>query len=106
MLFSPFHAPWLLLGLAVLSIPPIIHLLKRRKHDVVDWGAMQSRKISQATRRGLLIEELLLMAVRMALRAVFVLALAGPFLDVPMPASLAGRPSRDVVLIIDGSASM
>src|SRR5262249_18345690 len=75
-----------------------------RKYDVVDWGAMQFLKISQTTRRRLLIEELLLMAVRMALLAVFVLALAGPFLDVPMPASLAGRPRRDVVLIIDGSA--
>ena len=50
----------MLLGLAGLAIPPIIHLLNRRRFDVVDWGAMQFLQISETTRRRLLIEELLL----------------------------------------------
>ncbi len=102
----PFHAPWLLLGLAALAIPPLIHLLNRRRHDIVDWGAMQFLQVSDATRRRVWLEELLLMLVRMGLLAVLCLALAGPFLDVKLPAAFAGRPPRDVVLVIDGSASM
>ena len=88
------------------AIPPIIHLLNRRRFEVVDWGAMQFLQVSEATRRRLLIEELLLMLLRMGLIAVLVLALAGAvphqFADRP-----AGpRPNRDVVLVFDGSYSM
>ncbi|MBY0227901.1 MAG: VWA domain-containing protein, partial [Gemmataceae bacterium] len=101
-----FHAPWMLIGLAVLLIPPLIHLLNRRRYDVVDWGAMQFLQVSDAVRRKLLIEELLLMLLRMGLLAVLVLALAGPFLDVRLPAGFGSREARDAVLVIDGSASM
>jgi hypothetical protein len=100
------HAPWMLAGLAVLAVPPIIHLLNRRRHDVVDWGAMQFLQVSEVVRRRLLLEEVLLMLLRMGLLAVLVLALAGPFLDVALPAGLGPRPSRDVVLVLDGSATM
>ena len=31
----------LLFGLAAVVLPPIVHLFSRRKHDVVDWAAMQ-----------------------------------------------------------------
>jgi hypothetical protein len=100
------HSPWLLAaGLLVLAIPPIIHLLNRRRFDVVDWGAMQFLQISETTRRRLLIEEILLMLLRMGLLGVLVLALAGPFFDSSVATRLGGRSSRDVVLIIDGSAS-
>ena len=44
----------MLLGLAGLAIPPIIHLLNRRRYDVVHWGAMQFLEISETTRRRLL----------------------------------------------------
>src|SRR3989442_10741193 len=93
-------------GLAAVAIPPIIHLLNRRRFDVVDWGAMQFLQISEVTRRRLMLEEVLLMLLRMGLLAVLVFALAGPFVIVSLPAALASRPSRDVVLILDGSASM
>src|SRR3954451_1052245 len=96
---------WMLFGLAALAIPPLIHLLNRRRFDVVDWGAMQFLQISETTRRRLLIEELLLMLLRMALLAVLVLGIAGPFAPFDKPVRLAGRASRDVVLVIDGSAS-
>lgn len=107
-MFDSFlHAPWMLLGLAVLAIPVLIHLLNRRRFDTVEWGAMQFLQVSQATRRRLMLEEVLLMALRMALLAVLVLALAGPFTQVSSSARLfASRPSRDIVLVIDGSASM
>jgi hypothetical protein len=99
--------PWvLILGTSALVIPVIIHLLNRRRFDVVDWGAMQFLQISEATRRRLLIEELLLMALRIGLLAVLVLGVAGPFFTFDKPTRLGGRVSRDVVLVIDGSASM
>src|SRR3982751_219041 len=94
----------MLAGLAVLAIPPIIHLLNRRRYDVVDWGAMQFLKVSEVTRRRLMLEELLLMLLRIGLLGVLVFALAGPFFRTPKPlAKVLGVPNRDIVLILDGS---
>src|SRR5580704_12061272 len=97
---------WMLAGLGALVIPPLIHLLNRRRFKVVDWGAMQFLQVSEATRRRLLIEELLLMLLRMGLIALLVLALAAPYAVSPLLAEVGGRPNRDVVLIFDGSYSM
>src|SRR5436305_6826535 len=87
------------------AIPSIIHLLNRRRYEVVDWCAMQFLQVSEVTRRRLLIEELLLMLLRMGLIAVLVLALAGPYMD-DSPLVSGQRTNRDVVLVFDGSASM
>jgi hypothetical protein len=106
MLSSFFLNPWMLVGLTAIVIPPIIHLLNRRRYEVVDWGAMQFLQVSEVTRRRLFIEELLLMLLRMGLIAVLVLALAGPFLTSSMIAQLGPRTNRDVVLVFDGSYSM
>jgi hypothetical protein len=95
----------MLMGLVAVAIPPIIHLLNRRRYEVIDWGAMQFLQISEVTRRRLLIEELLLMLMRMGLIAVLVLALADPFSDNSI-LSAGQRTNRDVVLVVDGSASM
>lgn len=96
----------MLFGLAAIALPVVIHLLNRRRYDVVDWGAMQFLEISETTRRRLLIEELLLLALRMGMIAVLVLALAMPTTSGPLVAEMGLRPHRDVVLILDGSASM
>jgi hypothetical protein len=101
------HSPWILIvGLLTLAIPIIIHLLNRRRFDVVDWGAMQFLQLSETTRRRLLIEELLLMLLRMGLLLFLVVGFAGLFFDTRLPVRLGGRSNRDAVLIIDGSASM
>jgi hypothetical protein len=97
----------LLLGLAGLAIPIIVHLLHRRRFEVVDWGAMQFLQISETTRRRLLLEEIILLVLRMGLIAILVFGLAAPFVVNSMLAKiLHDRPSRDMVLILDGSASM
>lgn len=100
-----FHLPWLLAGLAAVLLPILIHLLNRRRFEVVDWGAMRFLEISQKTRRKVFIEDILLLLLRMLLVAVLVVGLAGPFLtrSVTIPGS---RPVRDLVLVVDGSASM
>jgi Aerotolerance regulator N-terminal len=98
-------APWMLAGLGVLAIPPLIHLLNRRRHDTVDWGAMQFLQVSRAMRRRLLLEEVLLMLLRVGLLAVLVVGLAGPFFETTAPSGQADAP-RDSVILIDASASM
>jgi hypothetical protein len=108
-LSSFLHSPWILVGLLALAIPIIIHLLNRRRYDVIDWGAMQFLQISETTRRRLLLEEVLLMLLRMGLLLLLVLGIAGPFWDRARGGGLlglGGRDNRDVVLVIDGSASM
>lgn len=105
----------LLFGLFALIVPLLVHLLNRRRFEVVDWAAMQFLRISKKTRRKIVHEHLLLMLIRMLLLAVLVLALAAPVVDLRcvsrLPggsrlAQLAGQVDRDVVLIIDGSYSM
>src|SRR5947209_1554314 len=96
----------LLAGLAALAIPPIIHLLNRKRFEVIPWGAMQFLAPSERTRRRVFLEELLLMLVRMGLIAVMVLALAAPVATSPMFSYLGAAGPRDVVLVIDGSYSM
>jgi len=105
-MFAFVHLPWMLLGLGLLALPLLIHLLNRRRYEVVDWGAMQFLQLSQTTRKRVFLEEFLLMLVRMGILALLVLALAGPYLDLALPAGLVGRTPRDVVLILDGSGSM
>src|SRR5947208_1631082 len=96
----------MLAGLAAVLIPPLIHLLNRRRYDVVRWGAMQFLEVSQRTRRRVFLEEVILMLVRMGLIALMVLALAAPLDASRWLDFLADRGSRDVVLVVDGSASM
>jgi hypothetical protein len=96
----------MLLGLAVLAVPIIVHLLNRRRFEVIDWGAMRFLQISKVTRRRLFLEELLLLLLRMGLLALLVLALAAMYTESDVLARLEPRPNRDVVLVFDGSTSM
>src|SRR5438067_9171797 len=101
-----FFAPALLFGLAALAIPPIVHLLNRRRFDVVDWAAMQFLQLSERTRKKIFLEQLLLMLVRMGLILILVLGVASPWVRLPWLAQIAPRPNRDAVIILDGSYSM
>src|SRR4051794_23563906 len=101
-----FLAPALLLGLVALAIPPIVHLLNRRRFDVLDWAAMQFLQVSERTRKKIFLEQLLLMLLRMGLILLLVLGVASPWVKLPWLAKIAPRPNRDVVLVLDGSFSM
>jgi hypothetical protein len=84
---------FMLLGLAGVAIPIIIHLLNRSRSRVVDWGAMRFLEASLASRsRRILIEEVLLLVLRCLLIAMATFALARPFLPT--------RPTAMVVLFI------
>ncbi|REJ93045.1 MAG: hypothetical protein DWQ34_11235, partial [Planctomycetota bacterium] len=41
----------MLLGLAAVALPVIVHLISKRKFDVVQWGAMQFLELGRRTRR-------------------------------------------------------
>src|SRR5690348_10232095 len=104
----------MLLGLLGAAIPIVIHLLNRRRDQVVDWGAMQFLELGRQAKRRVRLTELLLMLARMALLAGVALALARPYWSRSAAAGASGGgggwgtegPPRDVVLVIDGSASM
>src|SRR5262245_31869721 len=101
-----FQNAAILAGLFAVAIPVIIHLLNRRRFDVVDWAAMQFLHASDRRRRKILLDDWLLLAVRAVVVGMLVVAVAGP-LTRWNPLGRAGdRPARDVVIVFDGSASM
>jgi hypothetical protein len=70
----------ILFGLGAISIPVIIHLFNRRKAKVIEWGAMKFLLGSLISRkRRVLVEEIILMALRCLLVAALVLAVSRPF---------------------------
>ena len=84
-----FLNPYILLGLSAMAIPIVIHLLNRRRAQVVEWGAMRFLVESLAARsRRVKIEEIALLALRCLVPALAVLAAARPFLP-SRPAALA-----------------
>lgn len=89
-------------GLAAVAIPIIIHLLMRRRRTPVMWGAMRFvLEAYRQTRRRLLLERWLLLAVRCLLVAALGIALGRPILR-----SLAGggeQRGRTVLIVIDDS---
>ena len=94
-----FLNPWLLAGLAGISIPIIIHLVRQQAAKPIEWGAMRFLFDTVAVRkRRMEWEDLLLMATRCLLLALLALAVARPFLTpdskVPwlfvLPAALIG----------------
>ena len=73
-------APWLW-GLALVSIPVIIHLLFRRRFRRVEWAPMRYLKLAiERHRRRIRLEQLLLLLLRMAVIAMLFLALARPLM--------------------------
>jgi hypothetical protein len=106
----------MLLGLLGAALPVLIHLLNRRRAPVIDWGAVQFLDLGPRARQKLRLTELLLMLARMTLLALVALALARPFWTPAVRTEShtrgsgmglgADAPHRDVVLVLDGSASM
>ena len=75
-----FLNPWLLLGLAGVLVPIILHMMRRQAAKPLDWGAMRFLFDTVAMRRRRMEwEDMLLMAARCLLFALLALALARPF---------------------------
>jgi hypothetical protein len=96
----------MLAGLAAAALPVLVHLISKRKFDVVEWGAMQFLELGRRTRRRIRLEELLLLLLRMGLICLVAMALARPWAKGGLFSSLADGNRRDVAIVLDGSYSM
>lgn len=95
-------------GLALASIPIIIHLLNRRRFKTVQWAAMDFLlKAMKKNRRRLKFEQWALLATRCAMLALLGLALARPMgCDNTAISKIAAQRAGLHVIVIDDSGSM
>lgn len=94
-------------ALSLVSIPIIIHLLQRRRYRVVRWGAMEFLRVSQRNRsRRLMIEQLILLAIRCLVIALVVLAVCRPVVRLGGLPIAGTRGSVHAVILLDNSYSM
>ena len=101
-----FFAPWMLLGLVAAAAPVILHILRRRTADRVPWGAWMFLADSlRRRRRRLVLEDIVLLVLRTLVLVLAALAFARPFLPEMHFFGGAGM-DKDVVLVVDASASM
>ena len=100
-----FINPWMLAGLAGVSLPVLAHLLSRRKYDTVEWGAMQFLELGRNARRRIKLEELLLLAFRMGMIALIAIALSRPWMSGGLANTFASKPACDIAIVIDSSYS-
>jgi hypothetical protein len=101
-----FATPWLLWGLALGAVPPLIHLLNRRKFRETQWAAM--RFLAEAIRknsRRMRIEQLILLLVRIAILMLLVLGLAQPQFETLTRIFLSNVPTHRII-VLDSSFSM
>src|SRR5918993_412065 len=103
-----FLSPILLWGLALASVPIIIHLLNRRRFRLIDWAPMKYLKLTIKTnRRRMRIEQFLLLAVRTLAVVALILAVARPVLSATGLGSWLGSRGRAARgIVIDDSFSM
>src|SRR5581483_6694656 len=99
-----FLAPWFLAGLAGLALPFYLHLLRRqtaKPKAVSSLMLFESR--TQASTRHRRLRYFLLLALRVAMLLLVILAFANPFVNRDA-AALASN--RLVLLVVDNSFSM
>lgn len=96
-----------LIALAAAAGPLIIHLLNRRRYRTLHWAAMDFlREAVHRNRRLLRLRDLLLLALRTAVVALFVLAMSRPFWARQGEAGAHSDDPVHAVLLVDNSLSM
>jgi len=102
-----FLTPVFFLGLGAIAIPILIHLIQREKKRVVEFPSLMFvRRIPYQSVRRRRIRHWFLLFLRAAAIALIVFAFARPFLHQSAVAAAAGGAARDVVVLLDQSASM
>ncbi len=95
----------LLGGAAAFAIPLIIHLLNRRRLQVVHWGAMHLLEdVMRKNHQRLKLEQLLLLLIRIALPIILALLMARPVLTGMR--QFAGEQQISTVILVDDSYGM
>ncbi|HEX5103238.1 MAG TPA: BatA domain-containing protein [Pirellulaceae bacterium] len=100
-------APLYLAGLAALSLPLILHLVRRTPKGRKDFSSLMflSPTPPRLTRRSRL-DQILLLLLRLAALALLAFAFARPFLRQEATLTMNSLPSRRVAILLDTSASM
>jgi hypothetical protein len=103
-----FLAPLFFAALAALAIPVFVHLIQRERRTVVPFPSLMFiRRIPYQSVERRRIHHWPLLLVRAAALALIVAAFARPFFhEDPVKAAAAATGARDVVIVLDHSASM
>jgi hypothetical protein len=103
-----FLAPFFFLGLAAIAVPVFVHLIQRERRNVVEFPSLMFvRKIPFESVERRRIHNWPLLLLRAAAMLAIVFAFARPFLAVdPVTAAAAATGAREVVILLDRSASM
>src|SRR5439155_191071 len=102
-----FLAPAFFVGLAALAIPVIIHLIQRERKTIVEFPSLMFlRRIPYQSVRRRRIHNWLLLLIRSAAVVLIVAAFARPFFHQGALAVGVPAGARDVVVLLDRSASM
>src|ERR1700752_267327 len=102
-----FLTPLFLLGLPGLAIPVFLHLIQKERKNVVQFPSLMFlRRIPYQSVRRRRIRHWLLLAMRVAAIALFVLAFARPFFQTSTLAAAAVGGAREIVILLDQSASV
>lgn len=101
-----FLNPFMLFGAGAIAVPIIIHLLNRRRFQRVVWAAMRFVKVStEKNQRRMLVEDMILLAIRCLMLALLALAVARPAMRTSTH-DVFGQSKVTAVIVLDNSASM
>jgi hypothetical protein len=103
-----FLAPLFFLGLAAIAVPILVHLIERERKDIVEFPSLMfiERVPYQSVERRR-IHNWWLLLMRAGAMVLLIAAFARPFLTVdPVAAAGAVTGAREVVILLDRSASM
>jgi len=102
-----FLSPLFFAALAAIAIPVLVHLIQRERSRVVLFPSLMFlQRIPYQSVRRRRIRHWLLLAMRCAAIALLVLAFARPFFQQGALAAAAAAGAREVVILLDQSASM
>src|SRR5204862_732613 len=102
-----FRTPAFLIGLSAIAIPILVHLIQREKKRVIEFPSLMFvRRIPYQSVRRRRIRHWGLLLLRAAAIALIVAAFARPFLRQGATAAAAIGGAREIVVLLDDSASM
>ena len=102
-----FLTPLFLAGLGAIAIPVLIHLIQREKKRVIEFPSLMFvRRIPYQSVRRRRIRHWALLVMRAAAIALIVAAFARPFTRQGTVAAAVGGGAREIVILLDQSASM
>src|ERR1700741_5071107 len=102
-----FLAPLFFVGLSAIAIPVLVHLIQRERKRVIEFPSLMFiQKIPYQSVRRRRIRHWFLLLMRAAAVALIVAAFARPFLPQGAAAIAAAGGNRELVILLDQSASM